>query len=68
MHMTAEWRNRMLNKLLKSVLDKDIAPLVICDMDDIIAPKALKMADRVEFEPTCGCPQTDFELLESIFR
>ena len=36
MHMTAEWRNRMLNKLLKSVLDQDAAPVVVCDMDDII--------------------------------
>ena len=26
----------MLNKLLKSVLDQDIAPVVVCDMDDII--------------------------------
>ena len=36
MHMTAEWRNRMLNKLLKSVLDQDFAPVVVCDIDDII--------------------------------
>ena len=36
MHMTAEWRNRMLNKLLKSVLDQDTAPVVVCDIDDII--------------------------------
>ena len=36
MHMTAEWRNRMLNKLLKSVLDQDLAPVVVCDIDDII--------------------------------
>ena len=35
-HMTAEWRNKMLNKLLKSVLDQDTAPVVVCDMDDII--------------------------------
>ena len=26
----------MLNKLLKSVLDQDTAPVVVCDMDDII--------------------------------
>ena len=26
----------MLNKLLKSVLDQDTAPIVVCDMDDII--------------------------------
>ena len=36
MHMTAEWRNKMLNKLLKSVLDQDTAPVVVCDIDDII--------------------------------
>ena len=27
----------MLNKLLKIVLDKDTAPVVVCDIDDIIA-------------------------------
>ena len=27
----------MLNKLLKSVLDQDTAPVVVCDIDDIIA-------------------------------
>ena len=45
MHMTAEWRNRMLNKLLKSVLDQDLAPVVVCDIDDIIVymnPCAIK--------------------------
>ena len=26
----------MLNKLLKSVLDQDLAPVVVCDIDDII--------------------------------
>ena len=26
----------MLNKLLKSVLDQDTAPVVVCDIDDII--------------------------------
>ena len=26
----------MINKLLKSVLDQDTAPVVICDLDDII--------------------------------
>lgn len=26
----------MINKLLKSVLDQDLAPVVVCDMDDII--------------------------------
>ena len=26
----------MLNKLLKSVLDQDTAPVVVCDMDDSI--------------------------------
>ena len=26
----------MLNKLLKSVLDQDFAPVVVCDIDDII--------------------------------
>ena len=26
----------MLNKLLKSVLDQDLAPVVVCDMEDII--------------------------------
>ena len=26
----------MLNKLLKSVLDQDTAPVVVCDMDDVI--------------------------------
>ncbi len=26
----------MLNKLLKSVLDQDIAPVVVCNIDDII--------------------------------
>ena len=31
-----KWRNKMLNKLLKSVLDQDFAPVVVCDMDDII--------------------------------
>ena len=36
MHMTAEWRNKMLNKLLKSVLEQDKAPVVVCDIDDII--------------------------------
>ena len=35
----------MLNKLLKSVLDGDTAPVVVCDMNDIIAymnPCAIK--------------------------
>ena len=35
----------MLNKLLKSVLDQDTAPVVVCDMDDIIVymnPSAIK--------------------------
>ena len=36
MPMTAEWRNKMLNRLLKSVLDQDTAPVVVCNMDDII--------------------------------
>lgn len=26
----------MLNKLLKSVLDQDMAPVVVCDMENII--------------------------------
>ncbi|MBP3447973.1 MAG: hypothetical protein J6K51_03005 [Clostridia bacterium] len=26
----------MLNRLLKSVLDQDLAPVVVCDIDDII--------------------------------
>ena len=34
MHMTAEWRNKMLNKLLKSVLDQDLAPVVVCDIHE----------------------------------
>lgn len=35
----------MLNKLLKSVLNQDTAPVVVCDMDDIIVymnPSAIK--------------------------
>lgn len=35
----------MLNKLLKSVLDQDTAPVVVCDMDSIIVymnPSAIK--------------------------
>ena len=35
----------MLNKLLKSVLEQDIAPVVICDINDIIVymnPAAIK--------------------------
>ncbi len=35
----------MLNKLFKSVLDQDTAPVVVCDMDDIIVymnPVAIK--------------------------
>ena len=35
----------MLNKLLKSVLDQDTAPVVVCDIDDIIVymnPCAIK--------------------------
>ena len=35
----------MLNKLLKSILDQDTAPIVVCDIDDIIVymnPSAIK--------------------------
>ena len=35
----------MLNKLLKSVLDQDLAPVVVCDINDIIVymnPVAVK--------------------------
>ncbi len=35
----------MLNKLLKSVLDQDLAPVVVCDIDDIIvymSPSAIE--------------------------
>ena len=35
----------MLNKLLKSILDQDTAPVVVCDMDSIIVymnPSAIK--------------------------
>ena len=34
--MEAKLRTDMLNKLLKSVLDQDLAPVVVCDIDDII--------------------------------
>ena len=34
--MEAKLRTDMLNKLLKSVLDQDTAPVVVCDIDDII--------------------------------
>ena len=36
MMMEAKLRTDMLNKLLKSVLDQDLAPVVVCDIDDII--------------------------------
>ena len=39
------WRNDMLNKLFKSVLHQDAAPIVICDMDHNIVymnPSAVK--------------------------
>ena len=42
MHMTAEWRNKMLNKLLKSVLDQDLAPVVVCDIDDMHRTLSIK--------------------------
>lgn len=35
----------MLNKLFKSILDQDLAPIVVCDMNDIIVymnPSAIK--------------------------
>ena len=35
----------MLNKLFKSILEQDIAPIVVCDMNDIIVymnPSAIK--------------------------
>lgn len=39
----------MINKLLKSVLDQDLAPVIVCDMDDIIVymnPSAIKHYHR----------------------
>lgn len=32
----SERRDKMINKLLKSVLDQDTAPVVVCDIDDCI--------------------------------
>ena len=31
-----EWRNKIINKLLKSVLDQNRSPVVVCDIDHII--------------------------------
>ena len=46
----------MLNKLLKSVLDQDTAPVVICDMDDIImrgaALNSLPLLSKIWVEPS----------------
>ncbi len=36
----------MLNKLLKSVLDQDTAPVVVCDMDNIIVYMNLCAIER----------------------
>ena len=39
-------RNDMLNKLFKSILDQDTAPIVVCDLNDIIVymnPMAIKI-------------------------
>ena len=36
----------MLNKLFKSILEQDTAPIVVCDMDDIIVymnPSAIRI-------------------------
>ncbi len=36
----------MLNKLIKSVLDQDIAPVVICDINDVIVYMNLSAISR----------------------
>ena len=65
--MEAKLRTDMLNKLLKSVLDQDLAPVVVCDMDDVIVymnPSAIEQECKERLYsfilPTCRNVQKRF--------